>query len=99
MGGSANSVLWTQIKSDITGKPIAVPFSDAATTLGAAILAGVGIGMYPDCTEAARQTVHVTRRHEPNPDHDAFYKKNYEIYLELYQDLKGLMKKAGERQD
>ena len=60
MGGSANSVLWTQIKSDITGKPIAVPFSDAATTLGAAILAGVGIGMYPDCTEAVRQTVHVT---------------------------------------
>ncbi len=99
MGGSANSVLWTQIKSDITGKPIAVPFSDAATTLGAAILAGVGIGMYPDCTEAARQTVHVTRRHEPNPDRDAFYKKNYKIYLELYQDLKGLMKKAGERQD
>ena len=43
MGGSANSLLWTQIKSDITGKPIVVPSSDTATTLGAAILAGVGV--------------------------------------------------------
>ena len=33
MGGSANSLLWTQIKSDITGKPIIVPASDTATTL------------------------------------------------------------------
>lgn len=41
MGGSANSLLWTQIKSDITGKPIVVPSSDTATTLGAVILAGV----------------------------------------------------------
>ena len=36
MGGSANSHLWTQIKADITGKPIVVPASDTATTLGAA---------------------------------------------------------------
>ncbi|HBQ64592.1 MAG TPA: carbohydrate kinase, partial [Clostridiales bacterium] len=44
MGGSANSRLWTQIKADVTGKPIAVPSSDTATTLGAALLAGVGTG-------------------------------------------------------
>ena len=31
MGGSANSLLWTQIKADITGKPIVVPASDTAT--------------------------------------------------------------------
>ena len=49
MGGSSNSLLWTQIKSDITGKPIVVPSSDTATTLGAAILAGVGVGMYQMC--------------------------------------------------
>ena len=48
MGGSANSHLWTQIKADITGKPIVVPASDTATTLGAALLAGVGTGFYKD---------------------------------------------------
>lgn len=44
MGGSANSLLWTQIKADVTGKAVVVPASDTATTLGAAILAGVGVG-------------------------------------------------------
>ena len=57
MGGSANSLLWTQIKSDITGKPIVVPASDTATTLGAAILAGVGVGIYQDYDEAVNLTV------------------------------------------
>ena len=52
MGGSANSLLWTQIKSDITGKPIVVPASDTATTLGAALLAGVGTGLYKDYDES-----------------------------------------------
>lgn len=46
MGGAANSRLWTQIKADVTGKTIEVPSSDTATALGAAILAGMGTGVY-----------------------------------------------------
>ena len=93
MGGSANSLLWTQIKSDITGKPITVPSSDTATTLGAVILAGVGIGMYDSFEEAVELTVKKTRHHEPNMENHELYKKNYEIYLELYNKLKETMKK------
>lgn len=93
MGGSANSLLWTQMKSDITGKPIVVPSSDTATTLGAAILAGVGIGMYEDFEEAVALTVRNKRFHEPNEENFAIYEKNYEIYLELYRQLKDTMKK------
>lgn len=93
MGGSANSLLWTQIKSDVTGKPIVVPASDTATTLGAAILAGVGVGMYDSFEEAVALTVKEQRAHEPNGDHKAVYDKNYEIYLELYRNLKDTMKK------
>ncbi len=93
MGGSANSLLWTQIKSDVTGKPIVVPASDTATTLGAAILAGVGIGMYDSFEEAVALTVKEQRTHEPNGDHKTVYDKNYEIYLELYRNLKDTMKK------
>lgn len=52
MGGAASSVVWTQIKADITGKRISVPSSDTATTLGAAILAGVGTGLYKSYEEA-----------------------------------------------
>ena len=76
MGGSANSHLWTQIKSDVTGKPIVVPSSDTATTLGAAILAGVGVGMYESFDDAVELTVENKRFHEPNEE-------NYEVYNKI----------------
>ncbi|MDE6831008.1 MAG: carbohydrate kinase, partial [Lachnospiraceae bacterium] len=97
MGGSANSLLWTQIKSDITGKPIEVPDSDTATTLGAVILAGVGVGLYRDFKEAVELTVTVKRKHQPNPEVKEVYDRNYEIYLELYKNLKETMKKHENR--
>lgn len=97
MGGSANSLLWTQIKSDITGKPIIVPSSDTATTLGAVILAGVGVGMYESFEEAVALTVKEKRFHEPNVENADVYQKNYEVYLELYRNLKETMKKTGGR--
>jgi len=92
MGGSANSRLWTQIKADMTGKPIIVPSSDTATTLGAAMLAGVAVGMYKDYEEAVRLTVKETRRHEPDPEKKEIYDLVYGRYIELYESLKGMMK-------
>lgn len=92
MGGSANSLLWTQIKSDVTGIPIAVPSSDTATTLGAVILAGVGVGLYRDFEEAVELTVKVRRNHTPNLENHKIYCENYKTYLELYKNLKNTMK-------
>lgn len=99
VGGAANSLLWTQIKADVTGKPIKVPASDIATTLGAAILAGVGVGVYSDCETAAAKTIHVTRTHQPNPENRNIYEQSYRIYLELYEQLKETMKKQGDEQN
>lgn len=93
-GGSANSLLWTQIKADATGKPIEVSASDAATTLGAAILAGVGVGMYGSFEEAVELTVTTRRYHQPAPEHEEIYQQNYRIYRELYEQLKGTMKQS-----
>ena len=91
MGGSANSLLWTQIKADVTGKEILVPSSDTATTLGAVILAGVGIGMYKSFEEAVDKTVEIKRSHKPDPAHREVYDRNYETYLKLYDHLKDIM--------
>ena len=91
MGGSANSHLWTQIKADITGKPIVVPASDTATTLGAALLAGVGTGLYKDYDEAVTLTVKETRHHEPDSDNKTVYDQTYQTYLDLYKSLAHLM--------
>lgn len=88
VGGAANSRVWTQIKADITGKTIHVPLSDQATTLGAALLAGVGTGVYPNFTEAVQKTVQIQRTHHPSLENHAFYDRFYQLYLELYQQLR-----------
>lgn len=88
MGGAANSILWTQIKADVTGKVIKVPTSDTATTLGAAILAGVGTGVYRNFKEAVDSTIRITRVHEPDMKAHAIYEKYYEVYIEIYEKLK-----------
>lgn len=91
-GGAANSRLWTQIKSDVTGKPFNVPSTDAAGALGACILAGVGTGVYADYNEAVRRTVTFKRRHEPNPACMTEYERTKRLYLRLYEELKTTFK-------
>lgn len=91
MGGAANSRLWTQIKADITGKPIEVPGSDTATTLGAALLAGVGVGAYEGFDVAVLKTVDVKRKHVPDGGQKDAYARGYETYIGLYAALKDLM--------
>ena len=92
MGGSANSRVWTQLKADITGHAIEVPASDTATTLGAAILAGIGTGVYASFEEAAERTVQVQRTYQHDETHKTVYDAGYARYLELYQRLEPMMK-------
>ena len=91
MGGSANSRVWTQIKADVTGCRMEVPSSDTATTLGAAILAGVGTGVYGSFEEAAAKTVQVKRVQEPAAENREVYSRGYAVYRELYSRLEDLM--------
>ena len=91
MGGAANSLLWTQIKSDVTGKPIDVPASDTATTWGAAMLAGVAVGLFKDFEEAVGKSVKMRRTHLPSDDNFEAYNRAYETYLAIYKNLKPLM--------
>lgn len=94
MGGAANSKLWMQIKADITGKHIVVPSSDTATALGAAILAGVGTGVYDSFENAVERTVKIKKEFYPNPKNKEVYKKGYKTYLALYSNLRNLMKEV-----
>lgn len=94
MGGAANSQVWTQLKADITGKRILVPQADTATALGAAILAGVGTGVYSDFQQAVEKTVRIQRYHTPFPENQAVYDHGYRTYRALYENLKQLMKEA-----
>ena len=91
MGGSSNSLIWTQIKSDVTAKRFIVPSSDNATTLGAVILAGVGVGVWQNFEDAVAQAVKISREHTPSQENNEVYDKQYVIYRELYENLKSIM--------
>lgn len=77
-GGSSNSELWSQIVADALGVRVKTPVVKEATALGAAILAGVGTGVYPNIEKAVEETVRQDKTFEPN-------KKNHEIYEEMFK--------------
>jgi len=91
MGGAANSNFWTQMKSDVTGKKIIVRASDTATTLGAAILAGVGTGVYSGFEDAVTRTVNFRREHIPDRQKHNQYQAIFKTYKDLYTNLSGMM--------
>ena len=91
MGGAANSRFWTQMKADVTGRKIVIPSSDTATTWGAAMLAGVGVGLYPGFDEAVARSVRIRREYLPDPERGRAYEASYRIYRALYPALRPIM--------
>jgi sugar (pentulose or hexulose) kinase/phosphoglycerate dehydrogenase-like enzyme len=75
-GGMSKSALWTDIVSDVTGMPVRVPRTHEATALGAAILAGVGAGVFSDAAAGARSVTQIAREHQPtatSPKYQGLY--------------------------
>lgn len=73
IGGGARLPLWRQILADTLGLPILLPDLLAeATSLGAAIAGGVGVGLYPDFSVAQR-FVRTHAAEEPDPARQAQY--------------------------
>ncbi|MFT4106072.1 MAG: autoinducer-2 kinase [Lacrimispora sp.] len=89
-GGASNSPLWAQILSDVLGLPVKVPKVKEATALGAAILAGHGIGMFEDISETARELVAIERHFTPNMENHRIYSSIYSRWREFYQAQLGL---------
>jgi xylulokinase len=92
VGGGARSPLWLQLKADICRVPLRVPRVTDAACLGAALLAGVGAGVYPDLQAAVAQTVHLERRVEPQAEGVAAYEARYQLYRQVYPTLKALQR-------
>jgi len=90
IGGAINNPFWMQNKADVVGKPIEVPELDEAVVLGAAILAGIGVGIYRDEEDAFRQVFRPGRVYEPNRELAEQYAKRFETYRLLYPTLRDL---------
>ncbi len=89
IGGGAKSNVWRQILADAAGvtvQTLSVPAEDA-TSLGAAITAGVGVGLFDDFPSAAER-IQATSVTEPDPAQKAGYDRAYALYQSLYPNLK-----------
>ena len=88
VGGASRNRFWMQNKADVTGKVIEVPGFEEATTLGAALLAGMGVGIYKDQHEAYRRTFKPGITHEPDMANKTGYDAYFQIYKDIYSNLK-----------
>ncbi len=79
--GGAKSEFWLQMLADVFEAPCQTLESDEGPAFGAAVLAGVGIGIWPDVASACAKTIRVRRRIEPRGEsyHAAYarFKSSY----------------------
>lgn len=98
-GGAVNSELWMQIHADVSNRAIAIPKVTEAVTLGAAVLATVPAGIYPDVTTAAKKMVSIARHVEPRGEVHEAYQFYFDTYRESYGAMHELMHRVVEHEN
>lgn len=87
-GGGAKSGLWPQLLASMCGVEARVhAAADEATSLGAAIAAGVGIGMFSSYADGAER-VRAGARFRPDPAQRQVYEGIYPVYAQIYGHIK-----------
>lgn len=94
-GGGSRSTLWRQMQADVFGKGVAVVASAEGAAFGAALLAGVGVGMYSTVQDACRSTVRLTDVSSPHDAARKAYDHMYGIFSQLYLQLSETMHALG----
>jgi xylulokinase len=89
-GGAARSTVVNQIKADVLQKPVETVTVAEAGTLGAAMLAAIGLGLVKDYADAVARMVSVAQRFEPDPAMKARYDADHQRYCALYPAIKGI---------
>ena len=87
-GGGGTSPLWRQMMADLFECKIGTVANREGPALGAAILAGVGTGIYPSVQEACKSIIKKNPATQPVPENTEMYAPYYKLYLELYPALK-----------
>jgi xylulokinase len=87
-GGGAKSALWRRILASVLEVRVEQVNSTEGAAFGAALLAGVGAGVWPDVASACGQTIAVTSADEPVGEWRERYARMHEIYKAMYPALK-----------
>lgn len=93
IGGGARNKIWQQILTDIFGVPVLVPnYLEEATSMGAAITAGVGIGAF-DSFEVVDRFIRIREENKPDPACRQKYAEMKQLFEEAYESLYSVYKK------
>jgi len=88
-GGGSKSKLWLDILSNVSGEPIVTMASDeGGAAFGAAILGGVGAGVFANLKEACENMVRTGDNVIPEKSSAAIYDKYFKFFQSLYPLLK-----------
>jgi xylulokinase len=91
VGGGSRNHWWDQLKADVLGVPVQVPEISEVTALGAALLAGIGVGIYRDAADAVDRVQPAAVTFDPDPARHAAYEDAYRhVFLKLYPALRSL---------
>ena len=90
-GGGARSALWRQIQADVYGHPVERVSADEGAAYGAALLAGVGAGLWPSVDDACDRLVQSSVAASPNRDVVSVMNERYDAYRRVYPALAGLL--------
>ena len=82
-GGGARSAAWLRIKANIFGRPIETLDVEDTACLGAALIAGCGIGVFDSPHTAVSRLIRPRQRFEPDPKKHWQYRKKLELYGRL----------------
>jgi len=85
-GGGTKNPVWLQEHADITGCSIVLAQEAEAVILGAAMLAAVAAGAFPNIPAAMKAMSHAGEVIPPNPAHADYHRAKFEIYREMYQE-------------
>jgi xylulokinase len=83
-GGGARSPLWRQIQADVYGHAVEIVEAEEGAAYGAALLAGVGAGLWPTVDAACAATVRVASRVNPQPAAVATLEAGYAAFRRIY---------------
>jgi xylulokinase len=87
-GGAAKSPFWNQMAADVYGIPATRTAISEAGLAGAAICAGVGVGLYQNVHQGVDYMIRIEERYEPNLVHHRIYNELFDIYNSAYRALK-----------
>lgn len=87
-GGGARSPIWRQILADVLGAELVTINTTEGAAFGAALLAGVGVGVWSDVDAACAEAIHVTGSTKPQDSVAPKYDAVYQAYTALYPALK-----------